>query len=126
MTQHRIFGPESSPSSEIDFGAVLGGLEYQFALQWIGVGEFWAITITDTRRQTVLASLRVVGNTDMLQPFNDMPRLPPGKLVAYDTTGMQSDPGREDWLERHLLIYEDPIEVVPENFIRVTPIAVAE
>ena len=95
-------------------------LEYQFSLQWIEVDEYWALTITDTRRADVLSNIRVVGNTDMLQPFNDMPRLPPGQLVAYDTKGMSSDPGREDWLERHLLIYEDPIEVVSENFIRVT------
>lgn len=120
MTQLRIFGPESSESSEISFGAALDGVEYQFTLRWIEVDEYWALTITDTRRQDVLSNIRVVGDTDMLQPFNDMPRLPAGRLVAYDTTGAHADPGRFDWIERHLLVYEEPEEVVEESFVRLT------
>lgn len=118
MSQHRIFGPESSQSSFIEFGAVLNEIEYQFSLLWLERVEYWELTITDPRRQTVIDGIRVTGNTDLLQPYNDMPRLPPGRLVAYDTTGASQDPGREDWIERHLFIYEDPIEVVEETFVR--------
>jgi len=121
VSQHRILGPESSESSFIEFGAVLNGVEYQFALQWLEVVEFWELTITDPRRQTVINGMRVTGNTDLPQPYNDMPRLPPGRLVAYDTTGASMDPGREDWIERHLFIYEDPIVVTHESFVRIIP-----
>lgn len=121
MTQLRIFGPESSRSSSIEFGAVLSGVEYQFALEWLTNEEYWVLSIADARRQQVLEGIRVVGDTDMLQPFNESPRLPPGKLVAYDTTRKAEDPGRDDWIERHLLVYEEPIELPPENFVRIIP-----
>lgn len=124
MSQHRIFGPESSESSFIDFGAVLNALEYQFELQWLTRVEFWELKITDTRRLQVIEGIRVVADTDMIQPFNDMPRLPPGRLVAYDTSGQSRDPGRNDWRDRHILIYEDPIEPPDENFVRIIPLPV--
>ncbi len=121
MAQLRIFGPESSRSTFIEFGAPLSGIEYQFALQWMSRLGFWQLAITDTRREQVIEGIRVVADTDMLQPFNDSPRLPPGRLVAYDTTGSAQDPGRDDWIERHLLIYDEPVDQPVENFVRIIP-----
>lgn len=121
MAQRRIFGPESSRSSFIEFGAVLSEIEYAFSLQWLTTVQFWQLEITDPRRQQVILGIRVVADTDMLQPFNESPRLPPGRLVAYDTTGKSQDPGRDDWIERHLFIYEEPVEEPEENFVRILP-----
>ena len=51
MTQLRIYGPESSQSSFIQFGAVLNDVEYQFELQWNNRHSFWILGIVDARRQ---------------------------------------------------------------------------
>jgi hypothetical protein len=119
----RILGPESSRSSFIEFGALLSGAEYQFALQWLTNRGFWQLRVTDPRRSEVIRGLRVTGDTDIFQPFNSMPRLPPGRLIAYDTTNQGADPGRDDWIERHLLIYQDPVVVAPTDYTRITPVA---
>ena len=70
-------------------------------------------------REVVLEGLRVVANSDMLQPYSDA-RLPPGQLIAHDTTNLQQDPGRDDWRERHILIYIEPADPEPASPVRVS------
>lgn len=118
MAQFQVQGPEASQSSRIAFGAILDDVEYQFVLQWLDRRQFWVLKIISARREVIIEGVRVVANSDMLQPYSDA-RLPPGQLVCHDTTNLQQDPGRDDWKERHILLYIQPVET-PEAQVRVS------
>lgn len=117
MAQRQLQGPELTEASFIPFGAVLNDVEYQFELQWLDRMQYWTLTFIDSRREEILSNIRVVAGTDMLGPYND-PRLPPGQLFAQDTTNRYEDPGRDDWRERHVLLYVEPEEPEPPTPIR--------
>lgn len=119
MATFQINGPGDSESSFISFGAILDDVEYQFQLQWLDRRKFWVLRVIDARRELVIKGIRVVGNSDMLQPYSDT-RLPPGQLIAHDTTGKNQDPGRNDWRERHILLYIQPQAEEPATEVRVT------
>jgi len=126
MAQHVIQGPEQSDKPELRFGAVMGGREFDMTLVWRPEQEFWTLAMVTAGNERVLDSIRVVANLDMLQPYSDS-RMPPGQLIAHDTTLLQQPPGRNDWRERHRLVYVDPTE--PEAAVEVKvvgPIGVLE
>lgn len=119
MAQNLIQGPEQTDRSEILFGAVLGGLQYDMKLTWLPCQSFWDFEMQAANGEQLLAGIRVNANIDMLQPYSDA-RMPPGKLVCHDTTKLQQPPGRTDWRDRHSLVYIDP-EPEPEGIeIKVT------
>lgn len=107
MAQNVIQGPEQTNRSEIRFGAVLGGRQYDLKLTWLPCQSFWELEMIGSAGQSLLVGVKVTANVDMLQPYSDS-RMPPGQLVCHDTTNKQEDPGRNDWRERHRLVYVDP------------------
>lgn len=125
MAQNIIQGPEQTDKPEIRFGAVLGGEQYDLKLTWLPCQSFWELEMVSQAGEQLLAGIKVTANVDMLQPYSDS-RMPPGQLVCHDTDNKQADPTRNDWRERHRLVYVDP-ETDPDAVeIRVTRIAQAE
>lgn len=119
MAQHIIQGPDQTDRSEIRFGAVLGGRQFDLKLTWLPCQLFWELEMVSEAGARLLAGVKVTANIDMLQPYSDS-RMPPGQLVCHDTTKLQQDPERNDWRERHRLVYVDP-EPDPEGVqIKVT------
>ena len=119
MAQNIIQGPEQTDRSEIRFGAVLGGRQFDFKLTWLPCQFFWELEMVSEAGAHLLDGIKVTANIDMLQPYSDS-RMPPGQLVAHDTTRLQQDPQRNDWRERHRLVYVDPEPAAPGVVIKVT------
>lgn len=121
MAQNIIQGPEQTDRPEIRFGAVLGGEQYDLRLTWLPCQSFWEFEMVSQAGEQLLVGIKVTANVDMLQPYSDS-RMPPGQLVCHDTDNKQADPTRNDWRERHRLVYVDP-ETDPDGVeIRVTRI----
>jgi len=118
MAQHIVQGPEQSDKPELRFGAVMGGREFAMKLTWLPCQEFWDLEMVAPSGEQLLAGIRVVANLDMLNPYSD-DRMPPGMLICHDTENLQQNPGRNDWRERHRLVYVDPVEPEPGIDIRI-------
>ena len=119
MAENIIQGPEQTDRAEILFGATLGGREFDMKLTWLPCQSFWEFEMFSAAGVPLLVGIKVTANIDMLQPYSDS-RMPPGLLVAHDTTNKQQDPTRNDWQQRHRLVYVDP-EPEPEGVdIKVT------
>ncbi len=121
MAQHKIQGPEQSNRAEMRFGAVLAGRQYDMALVWNDRMKYWRFEMIGPNNDQLIDGIRVVANLDMLQPYNDA-RMPPGALVCHDTENLRQPPGRQDWLERHILVYVDPEDDPEAVQIRVTAV----
>ena len=119
MAQHIIQGPEQTDRAEIRFGAVLGGRQFDLRLTWLPTQSFWSLELISEAGVVLLAGVKVTANIDMLQPYADS-RMPPGLLVAHDTNNKQADPQRNDWRERHRLVYVDPEPAAQGVDIKVT------
>lgn len=119
MAQNIIQGPEQTDRSEIHFGAVMSGAEFAMILTWLPCQEFWELEMVTQSGERLLDGVKVTANIDMLQPYSDF-RMPPGQLVCHDTDNKQADPGRNDWRERHRLVYVDPEEPSDPIEIRIT------
>ena len=103
MAQNLIQGPEQTDRSEIRFGAVLGGRQFDLKLTWLPCQSYWELEMVSGAGARLLDGVKVTANIDMLQPYSDS-RMPPGQLVCHDTENKQVDPGRNDWRERHRLV----------------------
>lgn len=109
MAQHIIQGPSQSDSAEIRFGAILGGRQYDMTLAWNDRMKYWRFEMVGANDERLLDGIGITANIDMLQPYTDA-RMPPGQLVCHDTENKREQPGRRDFINRHLLIYVDPVE----------------
>ena len=125
MAQNIIQGPEQTNLAEIRFGAVLGGEQYDMKLTWLPCQSFWELELVSQAGELLLAGVKVTANIDMLQPYSDS-RMPPGQLVCHDTNNKQDDPTRDDWRERHRLVYVDPEPEQDEVQVRATRIFTLE
>jgi hypothetical protein len=119
MAQNVIQGPEQTNRPEILFGAVLGGRSFDMKLTWLPCQSYWDLEMYSDSGEALLSGVLVQANVDMLQPYTDL-RMPPGKLICHDTTNKQEMPGRNDWRERHRLVYVDPEPVESQSFVKVT------
>lgn len=114
MSVFTIPGPESSANSLISFGTALpDGNTYLVTLEWLQYEEYWILSWADVQGLAILAGLRVVANFNMFYAYSD-PRLPKGSLIAHDTQNLKQPPGRNDWRDRHLLLFVPASEVVEE------------
>lgn len=105
MSVFTIKGPEISPAAVLSFGTVLpDGKTYLITLEWLQYESFWLFSWADVQGRPILSGLRVVANFNMFFPYSD-PRLPAGSLIAHDTQNLRQPPGRDDWRDRHLLLF---------------------
>lgn len=114
MSVFTIPGPESTANALMSFGTALpDGNTYIVTLEWMQYEEYWIFSWADVQGRAILAGLRVVANFNMFHAYSD-PRLPAGSLIAHDTQNLKQPPGRNDWRDRHLLLFIPDGEVVEE------------
>lgn len=123
-TAHWLPGPEASTRADISFVLQIDDVERECRLQWLPrIGE-WALYVRAPDGQRVIDGLRVAGDTSLLGAFSDL-RLPQGgHLVAVDSTGANQDPGRDDFRQRHLMMWISPEESVEKFVIKVDELIV--
>lgn len=92
------------------FGVALEGVSYNFTFKWNTRGSLWTFDVADGAGVALVSGRRVVVGLPLLARFKD-PRLPPGQLVAFDTTGAGVDPGLADLGTRVTIVYWTAAEV---------------
>lgn len=116
----QISGPEASTTSLIAFGTALpDGRTYQVQLEWLRYEGYWMLSWSDVAGDPILAGLRVIANFNMFYPYSD-PRLPRGSLICHDTQNKKAPPGRDDWRERHILLFVPPTAAEAEDPVSAT------
>lgn len=86
-----------------DLSAQLDGQTFRFEFAWNARGGFWSFMLS-AADGTPLLRRRVVVGFPLTGRFTDV-RLPPGALVALDTSGKNEDPGLTDLGGRVQLLY---------------------
>ena len=105
--------PLRSDLPHYSFQAELDGASYGFELRWNATAEGWFLTLSDGTGNVLLSSLRLVTDWPLGKRYKDS-RLPPGSLMAYDTTGQSEAPGRDDLGSRVVLSYFTAAELAEE------------
>jgi hypothetical protein len=66
----------------------------------------WSMSIFDASLSPIVQGVRVVADAGLLDIFVDE-RLPPGQILAVDTSEKGIDPGEDDLGDRVILVYAD-------------------
>lgn len=113
-----ILGPTQTNKPDMTFSTTIGGRTIEIRLKWNERIEFWNMGVFTADGEVIIRGIRTVANIDLFGPYSDE-RLPPGQLIAFDSENKGADPGRNDWVERHQLLYaefsldqDDDIDVV--------------
>src|SRR5579859_5325596 len=88
------------------FECELDGVTYSFDLAWNDRDGAWYMQIGDAQENLLVGSMRVVLGKIFAGRVQN-PALPPGILVAKDTSGAEADPGLEDLGSRVQIVYYD-------------------
>lgn len=88
---------------------VLDGRRYLIKLSWYGRAETWLLDIRSASGTMLLAGIPVRVGQDLLRPHvgDALPGEGLGSLVAIDTSGSGTDPGRNDLGTRVKLVYSE-------------------
>lgn len=73
----------------------LDGRPYRLDLRWNTRYEFWSIALLSSGGDPLMGHQRLTLLVDLLRSHTST-SLPPGALVAVDTSGRNNEPGRED------------------------------
>lgn len=89
---------------DVEFSAELDDVTYQMRLRWNPRTEGWFLTLMDGDGNAIASSIRVVVGWPLLSHVRGTVR-PPGELVAIDTSGTDTEAGRDDLGKRVQLTY---------------------
>jgi hypothetical protein len=84
----------------------LEGSNYIFTFRWNTRAEAWYFDITDENGTVLVSGRRLVVDWPIVG-VREAPRVFPGILWAYDTSGQQLDPGVDDLGDRVILLYQE-------------------
>jgi hypothetical protein len=95
---------------------VLDGRRYLFERTWVDRAETWFLDIRDAEGTILLQGIAIRVGQNLLAPHvgDDLPGEGRGALVALDTAGTGTDPGRDDLGTRVKLIY-GPVAQLEED-----------
>lgn len=96
--------PVGSDAPHYDFSSALEGKLLTFEVRWNERSGAWFLSLYDSTGEPIFSGRRVVLGTNLLGRSADS-RLPPGTLIAYDTSGANLDAGRNDLGGRVQLLY---------------------
>jgi hypothetical protein len=88
----------------------LDGIVYTFRFAWNTRDESWSLSVLLPSGEGLAMGRKVVLGVPLLRGEIDS-RLPPGMLVAVDTTEQSAEPGRYDLGKRVIVSYFDADEV---------------
>jgi hypothetical protein len=74
------------------FQVELDAVTYGFRLFWNERDPSWVFDITDVSGNEIVSGVKVVVGFPLAKRFAHL-ALPPGVLIAFDTSGMHQDPG---------------------------------
>jgi hypothetical protein len=94
----------ASDAPHYDFSSTLEGKLLTLELRWNERSGAWFLALYDDTGAAIFSGRRVVLGADLLGRSSDA-RLPPGTLIAYDTSGANHDAGRDDLGTRVQLLY---------------------
>lgn len=84
---------------------VLDTVEVVLRFEWNGRENRWTLHILDAQENPLLMGLVLNINSELIERF-EIPGLPPGLLVLYDTSDKNQECGRNDLGKRCVLMYE--------------------
>lgn len=102
--------PLRSDLPHYTFQVELDGASYEFEIRWNDMAAGWIMSIFTSDSQPIVTGLRLVVDWSLAGRYADA-RLPPGKLIAQDTSGAHADPTRDDLGSRVILLYFSEAEV---------------
>lgn len=102
--------PTSQQESNYTQVTGLDGRDYVLELRWNQRQGRWYLKISTADDGTIQGPVAVVADWPLVYPGKDLP-LPPGCLMAVDTTGQGRDPGLTELGGRVVLVYLDAEEL---------------
>jgi hypothetical protein len=88
----------------------LDGQTYVLQFLWNFEALGWFVSLFDAAGVAIFEGQRFVVDQPLGKRIRDA-RMPPGVLMAYDTTGKRQDPGLEDLGTRTTLLYLTAAEI---------------
>lgn len=104
--------PLAADVPHFDFQLALEGATYTLELRWNERASTWSLSAYDASGELLAAGRPVVLGAELLGRSGDA-RLPPGQLVAVDTSGKDLEAGRADLGARVQLVYVEPAGASP-------------
>lgn len=77
---------------------------YEFQFDWNVRDEHWSMMIRDKNNQVIVSGIKIVADYELISMYRYLD-VPPGYLIAVDTSGQGLDPGFDDFGTRVLLMY---------------------
>jgi hypothetical protein len=96
--------PVSSDAPHYTFQTDLAGVTYGLEFRWNDVANGWFLRLFDAEGVELMSAIRVVVGWPLMKRSQDS-RLPAGTIWAFDTTGRDADPGRNDLGTRTKLLF---------------------
>lgn len=93
------------------FQCELDKATYKFSLEWNDRDSGWYMSIADVNGVPLLSGRRIVLNYPLINVYRDT-RLPLGNIMAFDSTGLDVEPGYADLGDRVYLAYTPFSELV--------------
>lgn len=90
---------------------------YGFHYRWSEREGAWYLDLLDAAGAVILAGRKLVPGLPLLGRFVD-PRLPPGDLVVFDTTGSDTPPAFGDLGRRVLVQYVESTDLPQSRYQR--------
>lgn len=92
------------------FPVELDGATYKIEALWSDRDEAWSISLLTAEEAPIVVGRKLVLGLPLFQRFKDA-RLPPGRLMAIDSTADRREAGLSDLGRRVQLCYFDASEV---------------
>lgn len=93
-----------SDLTDYELQSQLDGITFTFRLYWNTREEAWYLDVQAEDGTPILSSMKVVVMSPLGRRSTDS-RRPAGLLLAYDTSGLQKDPGKTDLGDRVIVTY---------------------
>jgi hypothetical protein len=105
--------PVVQEGPHFSFNCELDGVTYGFSFRWNDRDSAWFLDIADGGGTPMLSGIRVVINLLLLRAIRGVSglALPPGDLIALDTTGQGLDAAFEDLGRRVQILYLTQAEI---------------
>ena len=89
----------------------LDGVTYRLTFRWNDRAPAWLVDIASEDGTMVVSGRRLAVNNLLTRQFRHLPALPPGHMMAFDTTLRASDPGLTDLGTRVIMLYAEAADV---------------
>ncbi len=100
--------PLDSEDPSFKLRTTLEDVQLVLRFDWVIRIARWSMSIFDDSESPILLGVTLNVNNELLERF-EIPALPPGKMLLYDTSGRWLECGRNDLGDRCKLFYETSV-----------------